>query len=80
MSLPSFYFLLALAAVIPSGLSAVATFFMIVAIHEPSSVGPALRESSGDGVFCALAPVRRGRRARWAGRDGASSRATSFRR
>jgi len=32
MSLPSFYFLLALAAVIPSGLSAVATFFMIVAI------------------------------------------------
>src|SRR5271154_6721532 len=32
MSLPSFYFLLALAAVIPSGLSTVATFFMIVAI------------------------------------------------
>src|SRR5260370_19575414 len=32
MSLPSFYFLLALAAVIPSGLSAVATFFMIVPI------------------------------------------------
>ena len=32
MSLPSFYFLLALAAVIPSGLGAVATFFMIVAI------------------------------------------------
>ena len=32
MSLPSFYFLLALAAVIPSGLSAVTTFFMIVAI------------------------------------------------
>ncbi|MGA2412143.1 MAG: ABC transporter permease [Candidatus Binataceae bacterium] len=32
MSLPSFYFLLALAAVIPSGMSAVATFFMIVAI------------------------------------------------
>ena len=32
MSLPSFYFLLALAAIIPSGLSAVATFFMIVAI------------------------------------------------
>jgi peptide/nickel transport system permease protein len=32
MSLPSFYFLLALAAVIPSGMSTVATFFMIVAI------------------------------------------------
>jgi peptide/nickel transport system permease protein len=32
MSLPQFYFLLALAAVIPSGLSAVVTFFMIVAI------------------------------------------------
>src|ERR1700688_152849 len=32
LSLPSFYFLLALAAVIPSGLSAVTTFFMIVAI------------------------------------------------
>jgi peptide/nickel transport system permease protein len=32
MSLPSFYFLLALAAVIPSGMSPVATFFMIVAI------------------------------------------------
>jgi peptide/nickel transport system permease protein len=32
MSLPSFYFLLALAAVIPSGVSAVATFFIIVAI------------------------------------------------
>ncbi len=32
MSLPAFYFLLALAAVIPSGLSTVATFFMIVAI------------------------------------------------
>lgn len=32
MSLPSFYFLLALAAVIPSGLSTVTTFFMIVAI------------------------------------------------
>ena len=32
MSLPSFYFLLALAAIIPSGMSAVATFFMIVAI------------------------------------------------
>jgi peptide/nickel transport system permease protein len=32
MSLPQFYFLLALAAVIPSGLSAVTTFFMIVAI------------------------------------------------
>ncbi len=32
MSLPSFYFLLALAAVIPPGLSSVETFFMIVAI------------------------------------------------
>ena len=32
MSLPSFYFLLALAAVIPSGMSPVLTFFMIVAI------------------------------------------------
>jgi peptide/nickel transport system permease protein len=32
MSLPSFYFLLALAAVIPSGLSTVQTFIMIVAI------------------------------------------------
>jgi len=32
MSLPQFYFLLALAAVIPSGMSPVATFFMIVAI------------------------------------------------
>jgi peptide/nickel transport system permease protein len=32
MSLPQFYFLLALAAVIPSGLSTVATFFMIIAI------------------------------------------------
>jgi peptide/nickel transport system permease protein len=32
MSLPQFYFLLALAAVIPSGLSPVATFFMIIAI------------------------------------------------
>lgn len=32
MSLPSFYFLLALAAIIPSGMSTVATFFMIVAI------------------------------------------------
>ena len=32
MSLPAFYFLLALAAIIPPGLSAVATFFMIVAI------------------------------------------------
>jgi peptide/nickel transport system permease protein len=32
MSLPQFYFLLALAAVIPSGLSPVITFFMIVAI------------------------------------------------
>src|ERR1035437_775980 len=32
MVLPSFYFLLALAAVIPSGMSTVATFFMIVAI------------------------------------------------
>jgi peptide/nickel transport system permease protein len=32
MSLPSFYFLLALAAIIPPGLSTVATFFMIVAI------------------------------------------------
>jgi peptide/nickel transport system permease protein len=32
MSLPSFYFLLALAAVIPAGMSTVATFFMIVAI------------------------------------------------
>jgi peptide/nickel transport system permease protein len=32
MSLPQFYFLLALAAVIPSGLSASVTFFMIVAI------------------------------------------------
>jgi peptide/nickel transport system permease protein len=32
MSLPAFYFLLALAAVIPSGMSPVATFFMIVAI------------------------------------------------
>jgi peptide/nickel transport system permease protein len=32
MSLPGFYFLLALAAVIPSGMSTVATFFMIVAI------------------------------------------------
>jgi peptide/nickel transport system permease protein len=32
MSLPSFYFLLALAAVIPSGLSTVTTFFLIVAI------------------------------------------------
>ena len=32
MSLPSFYFLLALAAVIPSGVSPVMTFFMIVAI------------------------------------------------
>jgi len=32
MSLPSFYFLLALAAVIPPGLSSAQTFFMIVAI------------------------------------------------
>ena len=32
MSLPQFYFLLALAAVIPSGMSTVMTFFMIVAI------------------------------------------------
>jgi len=32
MSLPSFYFLLALAAIIPSGLSTVTTFFMIVGI------------------------------------------------
>ncbi|MDB5107821.1 MAG: Oligopeptide transport system permease protein OppC [Candidatus Binatus sp.] len=32
MSLPSFYFLLALAAVIPAGMSTVMTFFMIVAI------------------------------------------------
>lgn len=32
MSLPSFYFLLALAAVIPSGVSTVMTFFIIVAI------------------------------------------------
>ncbi len=32
MSLPSFYFLLALAAVIPAGMGAVQTFFMIVAI------------------------------------------------
>ncbi|HJU10665.1 MAG TPA: ABC transporter permease [Candidatus Binataceae bacterium] len=32
MSLPQFYFLLALAAVIPSGLSTIMTFFMIVAI------------------------------------------------
>jgi len=32
MSLPQFYFLLALAAVIPSGLSPATTFFMIVAI------------------------------------------------
>ncbi|MFZ0890647.1 MAG: ABC transporter permease, partial [Candidatus Binataceae bacterium] len=32
MSLPSFYFLLALAAVIPPGMGAVKTFFMIVAI------------------------------------------------
>ncbi len=32
MSLPSFYFLLALAAIIPSGMSTVRTFFMIVAI------------------------------------------------
>jgi peptide/nickel transport system permease protein len=32
MSLPQFYFLLALAAVIPAGLSTIATFFMIVAI------------------------------------------------
>ena len=32
MSLPSFYFLLALAAVIPSGMSPAQTFFMIVAI------------------------------------------------
>jgi len=32
MSLPAFYFLLALAAIIPSGMSTVATFFMIVAI------------------------------------------------
>jgi peptide/nickel transport system permease protein len=32
MSLPQFYFLLALAAVIPAGLSPVTTFFMIVAI------------------------------------------------
>jgi peptide/nickel transport system permease protein len=32
MSLPSFYFLLALAAIIPSGVSTVMTFFMIVAI------------------------------------------------
>lgn len=32
MSLPSFYFLLALAAVIPSGISTVMTFFIIVAI------------------------------------------------
>jgi peptide/nickel transport system permease protein len=32
MSLPQFYFLLALAAVIPSGLSTIVTFFMIVAI------------------------------------------------
>jgi peptide/nickel transport system permease protein len=32
MSLPSFYFLLALAAIIPPGLGTVATFFMIVAI------------------------------------------------
>ncbi|HUO04387.1 MAG TPA: ABC transporter permease [Candidatus Binataceae bacterium] len=32
MSLPSFYFLLALAAAIPPGMSTVATFFMIVAI------------------------------------------------
>jgi peptide/nickel transport system permease protein len=32
MSLPSFYFLLALAAVIPSGVSPVMTFFVIVAI------------------------------------------------
>lgn len=32
MSLPQFYFLLALAAVIPSGLSTVVTFFLIVAI------------------------------------------------
>jgi peptide/nickel transport system permease protein len=32
MSLPAFYFLLALAAIIPAGLSTVATFFLIVAI------------------------------------------------
>jgi peptide/nickel transport system permease protein len=32
MSLPQFYFLLALAAIIPSGLSTVVTFFLIVAI------------------------------------------------
>ena len=32
MSLPSFYFLLALAAVIPSSLSAGQTFFLIVVI------------------------------------------------
>ena len=32
MSLPSFYFLLALAAIIPPGVSTVTTFFMIVAI------------------------------------------------
>ncbi|MGH7814773.1 MAG: ABC transporter permease, partial [Candidatus Binataceae bacterium] len=32
MSLPSFYFLLALAAAIPAGISTVKTFFMIVAI------------------------------------------------
>lgn len=32
MSLPSFYFLLALAAIIPAGMSTTATFFMIIAI------------------------------------------------
>ena len=67
MSLPSFYFLLALAAVIPSGMSPVATFFLIVAIMA-SSVGPVSPGSfAGWPPRCARAPTSK-RRARWAHR------------
>ena len=60
MSLPSFYFLLALAAVIPSGLSAVTTFFMIVAIMSFISWAGLRANHPRDGVVGALASVRRG--------------------
>ena len=79
MSLPSFYFLLALAAVIPSGLSAVTTFFMIVAIMSFISWAGFARIIRGMASSVRSRRTSR-RRVRWARRDGASSRATSSHR
>ena len=60
MSLPSFYFLLALAAVIPSGMSPVDDVFHDRRDHELHQLGRLRADHPRDGGLGAIAPLRRG--------------------